>query len=118
MLSDPLAARIAARAAAAEARANRLREAVPALARELVERGATRVVLFGSLASGAAPHMETDIDLCVEGLTLADAERAELELTGPDTPIHVVRWEAASPELRSIIETYGIVLTGDTREPR
>lgn len=104
MHSDPLAARIAARTASAEARALRLKALVPELARALVERGATRVVLFGSLASGAAPHAGTDIDLCIRGMTLAETERAELELTNAAAPLHLVRWESASPELRAAIE--------------
>lgn len=98
--------------AQADARARALREAVPRLARELRRRGARRITLFGSLATGAQPHAETDIDLCVEGLGQAEAERAELDLTSAQTPLHLVRWETAPPELRAIIERYGVAIEG------
>jgi predicted nucleotidyltransferase len=65
---DPLVERIAHAQRMARDRAARLRALVPALARELTERGATRVRLFGSLATGAEPHAATDVDLCVEGM--------------------------------------------------
>lgn len=113
MVTDPLALRLAARMAEAEARARGLRAAIPRLARELRRRGARRIVLFGSLASGARPHAGTDIDLCVEGLDQAEVERAELDLSSRDAPLHLVRWESAPPELKDVIERYGVTLAGD-----
>lgn len=68
---DPLIERIAEAQRAARARAQSLRALVPALARELASRGATRVRLFGSLATGSEPHGGTDVDLCVEGMDAA-----------------------------------------------
>lgn len=94
----------------AQRRAERLRREVPELARRLRARGATRVVLFGSLASGAAPHEETDIDLCVQGLTQAEVEQAALEFVAAVGPVDLVRWETAPPELRSVVTTYGLPL--------
>ena len=110
---DLLAERIARRQASAVARGRGLLAAVPALSAALRERGATRVVLFGSLVSGAPLHESSDVDLCVTGLPLADAERAELELSSSTVPVHVVRWESASPELRAIVTRYGRVLHDD-----
>jgi predicted nucleotidyltransferase len=39
---------------------------------ELRARGATRVVLFGSLARGDEPRARTDVDLAVWGLDLGE----------------------------------------------
>jgi predicted nucleotidyltransferase len=108
MTPDPLAERIAERQRAASERAERLRARIPELARTLRKLGAKRVRVFGSLVSGAAPHPDTDIDLCVEGLGQAQVERAALELAPPGVRLDVVRWEAAPPELRAIIERYGV----------
>ena len=66
-----------------------------------------RVILFGSLASGAEPHGDSDIDLCVEGLPQATVERFRLDASGPSGRFDLVRWEAASPELRAVVEAYG-----------
>ncbi len=65
------------------------------------------MILFGSLATGAEPHDGTDIDLCVEGLTQADAERAALGLGLGVGPVDIVRWETAPPAMRALIEQYG-----------
>ena len=110
MVSDLLARRVAERIDAALVHAERLRGAVPLLARGLRERGATRVVLFGSLASGAPPHEGTDIDLCVEGLSQAEIERAALDLAEHVAAVDLVRWETASPELRAVVAQYGIAI--------
>jgi predicted nucleotidyltransferase len=48
--------------------------------------GARRVVLFGSLASGAEPHAGTDIDLCVEGVSERDALTRVLRTIDGDVP--------------------------------
>jgi predicted nucleotidyltransferase len=108
MVADPLAERIAQRMAAGRARAERLREAVPELARRLRAKGATHVVLFGSLATGAPPHEGTDIDLCVHGLSQAEVERTALELAESVGAVDLVRWEAAPPELRALVTRYGL----------
>jgi len=112
MKIDRLAERIAARRAADQRRADALLQQVPLLARHLRAMGATRVVLFGSLASDAEPHERTDVDLCVEGLTQAQVERASLELASEVGPVDLVRWETAPPQLRGIITAYGLVVEG------
>jgi predicted nucleotidyltransferase len=107
MPTDLLAERIAARASLAVARASQLRGAASELATRLRALGATRVVLFGSLASGAQPHGDSDIDLCVEGLAQGVVERFRLDAAGAWGGVDIVRWETASPELRAVIATYG-----------
>jgi predicted nucleotidyltransferase len=107
MPSDLLAQRIAARASLASARASRLRGVASEAARQLRTLGATRVILFGSLASGAHSHADSDIDLCVEGLAQGPVERFRLDASGHGDRLDIVRWETASPELRAVIETYG-----------
>jgi predicted nucleotidyltransferase len=93
--------------AASSSRADRLRRQVPELARRLRARGATDVILFGSLASGAPPHGRTDIDLCVRGLSQTEVERAALEFAG-EGDVDLVRWETAPPELKAVVTSYGV----------
>jgi predicted nucleotidyltransferase len=117
---DLLAERYAERRRAAAERAEALRRRIPALASSLVEWGARRVVLFGSLSSGAEPHAGTDVDLCVEGVSERDAARFALDLAGSaGCRVGIVCWESASPELRHMIETYGrdvtSPMTGESR---
>ena len=107
MATDLLAERIAARASLATMRARQLRAAASAAATQLRTLGAQRVILFGSLASGAQPHGDSDIDLCVEGLPQGLVERFRLDASGPAGRLDIVRWETASPELRAVIATYG-----------
>ena len=105
---DGLVRRIAARQRDARRRAEAMRKAVPALAGELCARGATRVVLFGSLATGAPPHDRTDVDLCVEGLSDGAVALASLDLEAAfGIPVRVICWEFASEPLRELIRTYG-----------
>ncbi len=118
MHRDLLAERYAQRARSAAARAERLRAAVPALASCLVARGARRVVLFGSLASGAEPHAGTDVDLCVEGLGWRALASIALDLeTMAGGPVDLVCWEDASLDLRRVIETTGLDVTPALPEP-
>jgi len=101
-----LARRFAAAEHDARARAERLRAELPRLARMLYERGAQRVVLFGSLAPGGRPHTGSDLDLCVEGLD-RDTHRACADAcldAVPDAQVDLIRWEDASPALRVEIE--------------
>ena len=100
--------------AAADARrhVDALRAALPALVAALRTLGATRVVLFGSLASGRA-GAASDIDLAVEGLPSSaylDALGA-LESVLP-TPVDLVRLEDASTALAARIARDGVVLLG------
>lgn len=110
----PLVERIARRQADARARADGLRKAVPALARELRALGARRVRLFGSLATGAEPHEGTDIDFCVEGLDESRAAGASLDFeTRIKAHVDVVRWEGASERLRVRIDREGVEIPDD-----
>jgi uncharacterized protein len=89
-------------------RAQRLRHGLAGAAALLRTRyGATRVVLFGSLATGS--HSETsDVDLAVEGLPSAEYFRALAELMAHfGTPVDLVRLEEAPKSLRERIAAEG-----------
>jgi predicted nucleotidyltransferase len=104
----PLQSRLVARQRRTAERAARLRAVVPQLAHRLAERGARRVLLFGSLAPGGQPHESSDIDLCVVGLdevALGDAAFELIELAGVE--VDLVRWEDASERLRARIDADG-----------
>jgi predicted nucleotidyltransferase len=74
--------------------------------------GAKRVVLFGSLAHGAWPFVDSDVDLAVEGLpddVIWQAWRAVEEIIG-DRSVDLVEVETARESLRSAIERHGVPL--------
>ncbi len=105
--------REAERREAAALRAQRLRDAAPALARMLRERyGATRVWLFGSLAWGE-PDARSDLDLAVEGLPTERYFSAlgELLMSAPAS-VDLVRMEEAPAALVGRIREAGVVLDG------
>ena len=106
------ARRAEASAARVEARRKLLLEVLPELTRKLVERGARRVWLFGSLAWGTA-HEASDIDLAAEGLAADDLLRlqGELLLQSPGR-IDLVRIEEAPPALARRIRAHGKLLHG------
>jgi predicted nucleotidyltransferase len=109
---DRIAERVAASQARAKHRADALRSLVPSAVALLRSRGATRVVLFGSLAYGNVRE-ESDVDLLVDGLDAAglDAAHAALsELFG--APVDLVRRESARPSLIARAEAEGIDVTG------
>lgn len=109
MSRDLMEERIARAQASAEERATALRRLVPTLARALYDRGAHRVILFGSLATGAPPHADTDVDLCVAGLDEPTWEQVAVDLEGAARArVDLVRWEDASPRLRRRIEADGV----------
>jgi predicted nucleotidyltransferase len=108
MKSDPLTARIAQAQLAARARASSLLAAVDGVAAELSRRGATRVRLFGSLATGKEPHAGTDIDLCVWGLTDSALFDAAVAFQDRALPVQLVRGETAAPRLLLRVERDGI----------
>jgi len=111
-----LVERIALRQEEARTRADALRARVPLLASRLRALGATRVRLFGSLATNAAPHIGTDIDLCVEGLDESAAGDALLELLPlAGARVDVVRWEGASERLRARIARDGVEVVDEPR---
>jgi predicted nucleotidyltransferase len=116
---DEIAARFAEIALASVMRDRLAREKHESAARAAVaamverlrsEPGVRRVVLFGSLAGGEV-HERSDIDLAVEGLA-REREAAVAAALALMTSIHVdlVRFEDASPELRTRIEQSGEVL--------
>ncbi|HEY6461870.1 MAG TPA: nucleotidyltransferase domain-containing protein [Polyangiaceae bacterium] len=108
---DLLAARIERRADAARARADALRARLPECVRVLRGRGATRVVLFGSLATGAAPHERTDVDLAVWGLSERDVLDVALDLEEIfGASLDIVSAECAGQRLLARIARDGVEL--------
>ena len=103
--------RAQARRRAGAARAARLSVLLPGAAALLRDRySVTRVVLFGSVATGACTA-ESDLDLAVEGLPSATyfAALADLmELTGG--PVDLVRLEEAPASLAERIAAEGRAL--------
>ena len=103
--------RDAKRRSLAAERAERLRRALPAAVTELTARfGCTRVVLFGSLATGDV-HPASDVDLWVEGLVAArhfEAMAAASARLG--VQVDLVRAEDAPASLRARVEAEGVTL--------
>jgi uncharacterized protein len=93
-------------------RRDHLRKSAVELARLLIERGATKVVLFGSLVSGDT-HEASDIDLAVEGLP-PDVYFDTLGALLMASPcgVDLVRLEEAPESLRRVIEATGVELDG------
>lgn len=103
-----LAARIEARRQRASERSSRIRARIPELAERLRGLGAAEVVLFGSLASGAEPHEDSDVDLAVRGMSQAAVELACLELGAwLGARVQLVRLEDASAELAGLVARFG-----------
>lgn len=96
------------------ARAERLARAweVARQAAELLtgEFGATRVIVFGSLAHGRWFTERSDIDLAAVNLRAEDylVAVARLQDLSAEFAIDLVAWECCRPELRAIIEAEGI----------
>jgi predicted nucleotidyltransferase len=108
MSADPLVERIAAARREARSRAERLRTLVPVAAAKLRARGASRVVLFGSLATGAEPHAGSDIDLAVAGLDDDAIAEATLELEAlAEVRVDLVALERGPERLLARIERDG-----------
>lgn len=74
--------------------------------------GATRVVLFGSLARRDSFHKRSDVDLAVEGIESQDFWRAwsALDMLGSEIEINLVDVKGASSALRREIERGGVEL--------
>ncbi len=74
--------------------------------------GATRVVLFGSLARGGPFDEHSDIDLAAWGIDARQYLRAVARLLDldPDISVDLVRAEEARPSLLESIEQEGIEL--------
>lgn len=75
-------------------------------------RGASRVLLFGSLAEGCFSETGSDIDIYFEGLSDTEALAATGRLldTFGDQSIDPVPSQFCSPKLRADIEADGIPL--------
>jgi predicted nucleotidyltransferase len=119
VVGDPLIERIARRQAEARERGQRLLEIVPQLAERLRARGARSVVLFGSLATGSEPHLDTDVDLAVTGLDDAALAEATFELEGiAGARVDLVAFERAAPRLARRIKRDGQILFDASRAER
>ncbi|MEZ4265729.1 MAG: nucleotidyltransferase domain-containing protein [Myxococcota bacterium] len=97
--------------ARAQARAAALSARLPHARAVLTEKyGATRVLLFGSLASGDV-HATSDVDIAVEGLQPVAYFDALSDLMDVfEVRVDLVRLETASPSLRERIEAEGQTL--------
>ena len=107
-------ARVAAKERAATERRERLRAILPALVACLVDEfGATRVVLFGSMARGDV-HGESDIDLLVSGLAPSKLfhATAATERIARHARIDLVPDALVRREVLDRIAVEGIVLHG------
>ena len=105
---DRLTERIAEMDRLAQERALLVRSRLASAVRLLRKKGASRIWLFGSLASGGHPHAASDVDLAVEGLPAQGLMRTLLEveeILGVD--VDLVRLEEASESLRSRIAKEG-----------
>jgi predicted nucleotidyltransferase len=88
-------------------RARRILDRLPRVVRSLRDAGATRIVLFGSLATDA-PRSSSDLDLAVTGLPLEryfSALAEAMRLAG--CPVDLVRLEDAADSLRARISSEG-----------
>lgn len=97
----------AARDARQDALLAQVRSAVPEVAAAM---GASRVFLFGSLATGDI-HPHSDVDLAVEGIPPKDVDGFAARLLWKvDADVQVVGIEDASPSLRDRILRDGVLL--------
>jgi uncharacterized protein len=91
----------------ANARAERLRAALPQAKECLARFGAKRVWLFGSLVTGEV-DLRSDVDLAVTGIATTDHMAALAELmTLFAGPVDLVRMEEAAPGLQERVLTEG-----------
>ena len=105
------------RAAEADKRRAERREAAWAVAREAAELlrsryGATRVLLFGSLAEGTHFSERSGIDLAAEGLLPSEhfAALGRLLCLSRDFEFDLVDLSACPPGLRAVILAEGVPL--------
>lgn len=101
-----------ARAAEARRRATAaaIRARLPAIVEELTRLGATRIILFGSVANGEADD-DSDLDLGVEGLPATNLfDAMSRAWTAAGRPVDIVRLEEAPVSLRDRILADGEVL--------
>ena len=74
--------------------------------------GATRVIVYGSLAHGAWFNQRSDIDLAVERIAAKDFWKAwcSLDSLGSSFEINLVPMESVSPSLHQQILEWGVEL--------
>jgi predicted nucleotidyltransferase len=105
---DRLTERIAEMDRAAQARAERVRSRIALAVSLLHQKGARRIWLFGSMASGGHPHGDSDVDLVVEGLPALGLIRTLLEVEEVlGVKVDLIRLEEASDSLRARIAREG-----------
>jgi predicted nucleotidyltransferase len=108
---DRLVERFAAAEQQARARARLIRSRMTLAAKLLRSKGAERIWVFGSLAIGGHPHLESDVDLVVAGLPARGLMRTLIELEATlGAEVDVIRLEEASPSLVRRIECEGEAL--------
>ena len=105
---DRLTDRIAEMDRAAQVRAKRVRSLLASVARLLRQKGARRIWLFGSMASGGHPHGDSDVDLVVEGLPAVGLIRTMLEVEQVlGVEVDLTRLEESCGSLRARIAREG-----------
>jgi predicted nucleotidyltransferase len=105
---DRLVERLAAAEQQAQKRAALIRSRLTLAVELLRGKGAERVWLFGSLATGGHPHVESDVDLVVAGLPARGLMRTLIELEEVlGAEVDLARLEEASPSLVRRIELEG-----------
>jgi len=68
----------------------------------------SRVRVFGSVARGAC-HAHSDLDLVIDGLPPADADRAwTIAEAAVDVPVDLLRYEACPAHLREAIDAEAV----------
>jgi predicted nucleotidyltransferase len=83
------------------------KEVARALAARLRAQGATRVVLFGSLALGTF-RARSDIDLAVAGLSERVLARLEREFAAvTDRAVDLLNLDISPPHMRRHVERFG-----------
>lgn len=112
--SDVMASFLAQRAASQRERLRELRasvdQALPDLATLLLDAGASRIWVFGSVVDGGF-HLRSDIDMAVEGLPPAKYFQAlsSLHQRAP-VPVDLIEMERAPQSLRDHISVHGRTL--------
>ncbi len=111
-------AREAQRQAKLSALAEEARREAAGLAQALAsEFGATRVILFGSLARGTPQREEFDIDLAAEGIPERKFFAAGGELLmRASRSVDLIDLGSVSERMRWLIEQYGVVLYEQRRD--
>lgn len=96
---------------ACDERRERARAAAKEAAGYLAYAGATRVILFGSLARESGFGQHSDIDLAVEGISWSEYWSIWAAVDGlTDFAVDIVVLEDANPALKERISNEGVLL--------